>query len=144
MPNPKNIEKHKFKKGQTGNPNGRPRKTITTMLQQFRESGVQIPTTNEIKDAYLSLATMAEEDLKKIVSDKDSPMLLRICATNILSKKGFDIVEKMLDRAIGKATQKTEVTGENGSPILMQYDLSKLSIDELRQLKQITAKLETD
>jgi hypothetical protein len=26
MPNPQNIEKHKFKKGQSGNPNGRPKK----------------------------------------------------------------------------------------------------------------------
>ena len=26
MPKPENIEPHKFKKGQTGNPNGRPRK----------------------------------------------------------------------------------------------------------------------
>lgn len=25
MPNPENIEPHKFKKGQTGNPNGRPK-----------------------------------------------------------------------------------------------------------------------
>jgi hypothetical protein len=138
------IQKFKYKKGQTGNPNGRPKKTIRIMLEQFTESGLEVPTTNQIKDAYLSLATMAEDELKKLLGDKDSPMLLRICATNLLSKKGFDIVEKMLDRAIGKATQKTEVTGENGSPILMQYDLSKLSLDELRQLKSITTKLETD
>lgn len=26
MPNPENIEPHKFKKGQSGNPNGRPKK----------------------------------------------------------------------------------------------------------------------
>lgn len=26
MPNPQNITSHKFKKGQTGNPNGRPKK----------------------------------------------------------------------------------------------------------------------
>lgn len=36
-------------------------------------------------------------------------MLVRIIAKNMLDKKGFDIVERMLDRGIGKATQKEEV-----------------------------------
>jgi len=133
-----------FKKGQSGNPNGRPKKTINAIIDQFKESGIEIPSQSDIKESYLILAAMQEDDLRKLITDKTAPMLFRICATNILSKKGFDILEKMLDRAIGKATQKTEVTGENGAPIQMQYDLSKLSIDELKQLKTLTSKLETD
>lgn len=133
-----------FKKGQSGNPKGRPKKTVKAIIDHFKDSGLEIPPPSEIKEAYLVLVTMQEEELQAMIKDKTAPMLFRICATNILSKKGFDILEKMLDRAIGKATQKTEVTGEDGSPIKMQYDLSKLSIDELKQLKHITAKLETD
>jgi hypothetical protein len=60
---------------------------------------------------------MPQDDLKKLVEDKECPMLFRICASNILGKKGFEIVEKMLDRAIGKPTTKTEITGEDSAPI---------------------------
>ena len=39
-------------------------------------------------------------------------MLVRILAENMLGGKGFDIVERMLDRGIGKAMQREEVTGD--------------------------------
>jgi hypothetical protein len=46
--------------------------------------------------------------LKEMVNDKTKPMLIRILVKNMLWWKGFDIIEKMLDRWIGKATQKIE------------------------------------
>jgi hypothetical protein len=133
-----------YKKGQSGNPNGRPKKTINQILEQFNVEGYEIPTAAQVRDTYLYLTFMPQDELKKVVGDIDSPMLLRICAQNILSKKGFEIIEKMLDRAIGRATQRTEMTGEQGKPIQVQYDLSKLSIDELKQLRDITTKIERD
>jgi hypothetical protein len=43
-----------------------------------------------------------------MVNDKSKPMLIRILVKNMLWWKGFDIIEKMLDRWIWKAVQKTE------------------------------------
>jgi hypothetical protein len=85
---------------------------------------------------------MNQEELKSIVENKEQPMLMRICAQNIMSKKGFEIIERMLDRAIGKAVQKTELSGNEGKPIEVNYDLSKLSVDELKQLRELSTKLE--
>jgi hypothetical protein len=36
--------------------------------------------------------------LKALEVDKTKPMLIRILVKNMLSGKGFDIIEKMLDR----------------------------------------------
>lgn len=140
MANEDNLKK--YKKGQSGNPNGRPKKTITQILELFSEQGHKLPTAAEIRDTYLFIAIMSEEELKSIVQNKEQPMLMRICAQNILSKKGFEIIERMLDRAIGKAVQKTELSGNEGKPIEVNYDLSKLTVDELKQLREITTKFE--
>jgi len=106
-----------WKKGESGNPNGRPKKTISQILELFSEQGHKLPTALEIRDTYLYLTIMPQSELKTIIEDKEQPMLMRICAQNILGKKGFEIIEKMLDRAIGKATNKTEITGAEGEKI---------------------------
>lgn len=48
MPNPENIVKHKWKKGQTGNPNGRPKlipdlkEVIAEVFSQTNERGITL------------------------------------------------------------------------------------------------------
>jgi len=135
-----------FKKGSDKRRNlkGRPKKLLTEVLELFSESGYQIPTATQIRDCYLCLIVLPEHELKGIVQDKEQPMLMRISAQNILSKKGFETIEKMFDRAIGKPTQKTEITGEDGTAVKVEYDLSKLSVNELKQLREISTKLEKD
>ncbi len=50
-----------------------------------------------------------------MVKDEDQPAMIRIVGKAILSGKGFDVIEKVLDRGIGKADNKVDVTsgGEN-------------------------------
>jgi len=64
----------------------------------------------------MSLLNIEEDKLIEMAKDKSQPMLIRIIIKNMLGGKGFDIIEKMLDRGIGKAVQREEVkqniTGE--------------------------------
>jgi hypothetical protein len=57
----------------------------------------------------MSLLNIEESKLKEMLADSKQPMLIRIIIKNMLGGKGFDIIEKMLDRSIGKPTQKEEV-----------------------------------
>ena len=64
----------------------------------------------DIQDIYMRLINVEIPELEQIVKDTTQPVLVRIVGKNVLSGKGFDIIEKMLDRSIGKAEQKTDIT----------------------------------
>ena len=96
-----NLKKGMIPKGKTGNPKGRPRSTIRTMIKDFEDAGLVVPSNEEIGKMYLYIATLNEEELKKLLNDKDLPMMTRIIARGILSKKGLDVVDKIVNRAYG-------------------------------------------
>ena len=98
------------KNPQNINRNGRPRKLITDVIAQLEEQGIKPATKPDIQDIYMRLINTEIPELEKIVKDAEQPVLVRIVGKNILSGKGFDIIEKMLDRSIGKAEQKTDIT----------------------------------
>ena len=102
-------EKTVFKQGQTGNPNGRPKKLVSSILADLKNKG-ELVTRHMVTETYQVLMSLNEEQLKEIANDKEQPMLNRIVAKEMLSKKGFDIIEKMMDRANGKATIMQEIS----------------------------------
>lgn len=99
-----------FKPGESGNPFGRPKKLVGQILDDLRASGYQPVTKSQISDVYQTLIILPEEDLKLIANDKDQPMLNRIIVKAILGGKGFENIEKILDRAQGKAMQSNDIT----------------------------------
>ena len=103
------LEKGKFKKGKSGNPKGRPRSTIRTMIKEFENAGLVVPSNEEMGKMYLYIATLNEEELKKLLNDKELPMMTRIIARGILSKKGLDVVDKIVNRAYG-SQQHIDIT----------------------------------
>ena len=90
MPTPP-VE-HQFKPGQSGNPNGRPKKLprLDDLLSDIM---------SEEKDGM----SAAEAILKR----------LRVLAT----QGNLKAAEMLLDRSYGKARQPVELTGKDGAPI---------------------------
>ena len=97
-----------FKKGQSGNPKGQPKKVLSRVNEQLKEEGYSAASANNIVEAYSILINLDEERIKGIIGDTTYPMLMRIVAKEMLSKNGAEMIEKILDRAHGKATQKQE------------------------------------
>lgn len=79
MPNPANIEPHKFKKGQTGNPNGRPKK---------------LPELDK-----LLADVLGEDQMEKVLKAVYAKAL----------KGDTRAAEILLDRGYGKAKQQMEI-----------------------------------
>lgn len=134
-----------MKKGDVLNPNGRPRKTIKTFLDTAKKEGVVIPSASEVSELYVAIAAMTEEQLKKLLSDKEQPMMLRIVAKGILDKKGLDVLEKVIDRAYGKE-QRLDIT-TNGKDIVKPEPLTirfVASKEELAKVQGEVAPLESD
>lgn len=98
------------KNPQNINRNGRPRKMIADVIAELEKQGIKAATKPDIQDIYMRLINIEIPELEQIVKDTTQPVLVRIVGKNILSGKGFDIIEKMLDRSIGKAEQKTDIT----------------------------------
>ena len=105
MKNTKGIEPHEFKKGESGNPKGRPRKLISETIKELEAEGVQQTTTTEIKAVYLMLINLTIPELENRVKDSKQSALVRIVGKAILSGKGFEIIESMLVRSIGRPNQ---------------------------------------
>lgn len=99
-------------KWETANPNWRPRKGISLVNKELADAGFVPATKQDIETNYMSMLQLSQADLTEIWNNKDKPMLIRILAKNMLGGKGFDIIEKMLDRGIGKAMQREEISGD--------------------------------
>jgi len=109
------------------NRDGRPRKLVSDVIKELDSQGVKPVTKQEIQDVYLRLINIEMSDLQTKVNDSKQPALVRIVGKAILSGKGYEVVERMLDRSIGKPDSKTDIT-TNGkdltAPVIVFKDFS--------------------
>jgi hypothetical protein len=108
----KDIEKHKFPKGVSGNPKGRPK------LPDLKEAIAKI--LSEEKDGHTALDAI-------------------LAALRAKAAKGdVRAAQELLDRGFGKAKQVIDVTAEVENK--QKVDLTGLTDDELRTLAEIQSK----
>tara|TARA_R110000803_G_scaffold61223_2_gene120986 strand:+ start:55 stop:444 length:390 start_codon:yes stop_codon:yes gene_type:complete len=92
------------------NRTGANRKSISSVNVELETNGYVAANKKDILDCYLRLINIDLKKLGEMVKDDDQPAMIRIVGKAILSGKGFDVVEKVLDRGIGKPDNKVDVT----------------------------------
>ena len=93
------------------NRTGANRRLISTVNAELEERGYTEASKAEILSCYLRLIQLSMDELEAISKDKKEPGLVHVVAKAIVSGKGFEVIEKMLDRTIQKAVQPVEVQG---------------------------------
>lgn len=109
MPNPQNIEPYKMKKGETLNPNGRPRKYVSLL----KEQGYKL---SEINDTIQSMMAMDLEELKGVFENPKATILEKTIANAMkksLEKGSLYSIETLLTRVYGKPKEQMDINTDN-------------------------------
>jgi hypothetical protein len=125
-----NKQGDKIQKGQVLNPNGRPKKLVSKVLDELKEEGEQV-SKSQVFDIYQIMISLTIPKLKEVAGDESKPALYRILAKEILGKKGFEAIEKMLDRANGKPMITQEIKQENtGDTIKVVFESTGVKLPQ--------------
>ena len=107
---PHGGEIHLLEKGESGNPEGRPQRLLSTSTAELKAKGYERATANQVADAFETLMNVPQNELADMVKDEKAPMSLRIVGKAMLTAKGWEVLQAMLDRAHGKAKQAVDLT----------------------------------
>ena len=113
-----NSEGTQFKKGKSGNPNGRPRKWVSTLTDiGYKKS--------EIHDCLRALMAMDMDELTDVYKNPNATMLEKTVANALradLKKGTTTTIDKIIERVDGKPAQ--EIRQHNiGAPTAMKIEI---------------------
>jgi len=95
-------------KGDPGGP-GRPPKLLSSIVAELRAKGYERATANNVVEAFETLLNVPEDVLTEMIQDKAKPMSLRIVGKAMMTAKGWEVLQAMLDRAHGRARQQVDM-----------------------------------
>ena len=93
-----------FKKGQSGNPKGRPKKWVSTLT----DSGYKM---SEVRDCILVMMAMTMDELKDAFENENATALEKTIAGAIrksITKGSLYSMETLMDRVFGKSKETIE------------------------------------
>jgi hypothetical protein len=106
-PNKENLKP--FKKGESGNPNGRPRKYVSLL----KEQGYKLA---EINDTIQAMMSMDLEELKTVWDNPKATILEKTIAAAMrksLEKGSLYSLETLLTRVYGKPKEQMDIQTDN-------------------------------
>ena len=107
-----------WQKGQTGNPNGRPRKYVSLL----KESGYKL---SEINDTIQTMMAMDLDELKSVWDNPKATILEKTVANAMrksLEKGSLYSIETLLTRVYGKPKETADIMQTGELTIKVVYD----------------------
>lgn len=131
--------------GQSGNPKGRPRSTVkadlTVLLGDRAAKRFSALSGADIDQWEQTVLAMSLDELKTLAKWEGArayPKNLALAILNDMKNGKTATIDRLRERQYGKAVQKVELTGANGSDLL---PARTLTVEEARQVFE---KLEND
>ena len=120
-----NIENLKsYAKGESGNPNGRPRKGVSKIIMDLENVGHESISEKEILYCYRILLGMTFDEIKNIASDPELPIILTVTAKELInSKNASKQLSTILDRVIGKPSLQIQLQGDAEKPVTQEISI---------------------
>jgi hypothetical protein len=99
-----------LEKGETANPKGRPPCLLSSVVSDLKAHGYERATAGTVVEAFEMLLNVPEEVLVDLRGDKQQPMSVRIICKAMTSAKGWDVLQAIMDRTLGRPKQSITAT----------------------------------
>lgn len=118
-------------KGETANPNGRPKKRYSEHIADIKKLGYVAPTKSEYFEMMGLLLAMNEEDLKEFTANKERPYWVRLIIADLNNKQiRAKIQSDYRDWLFGTATRQIDMKAEIADIKKTVNDLFPLELKE--------------
>ena len=93
------------------NKGGRPKKLVSHINENLKAEGYEPVTNSQLKECYLQILNLPFERVKEMSQmDGNFPLLYKLVAGEMIGKRGLEMLDRLLDRAIGKPQQSFDHT----------------------------------
>lgn len=125
----RNLRGPRWKPGETGNKTGRKKRLVADVNASLENEGYPAVTRQQIVSAYMQIIQLPITRIQDMANKNSNyPFMYKLIAKELLGKRGGEIMERMLDRAIGKPTQ--EIVEQNTMRVVFEYN-NGLPVDDV-------------
>jgi hypothetical protein len=104
---------NQFERGESGNPNGRPRKMVSALLKELELRGVKNVTAEQIRGTIETLMNLTKVELDDVAKDEQAAVVVRLIARHLIKAGDKEqILEWLLSRAHGKPKETVETIND--------------------------------